>query len=356
MAGRISSRSGSMLFEMATGQRAFAREHTIDTLHAILHDDPPNLLQSAGMTPDLAAVVMRLLEKAPAARFQSAADLTWVLGTCSSVRRRIPAADVRSRIGDRRARWPWAMGSWRALAWVSTLAIIVLAATAIGVDVLRPPSMAPELRLDIDTPPTSNGSLAMSPDGLKIAFAARSEGQSQLWVRALDAAEAQPLPGTERASSPFWSPDSRSLAFFADARLKRMDLADGSVRTLAITPSPLGGAWGRDGTILFSTNPGNPIFRIAAAGGEFVAVTRFESSQQGLQSSPWFLPDGRHFLFFVSGQPEARGVYLGQLDGLESTRLLDAEAPAVYAATGHLLFIREGKLLAQGFDPGPAGS
>ena len=130
-----------------------------------------------------------------------------------------------------------------------------------------------------------------------------------------------------------------------------MDLADGSVRTLAITPSPLGGAWGKDGTILFSTNPGNPIVRIAAGGGPFVAVTRFAASQQGFQSSPFFLPDGRHFLFFVGGQPEVRGVYLGQLDGLESARLFDAETPAVYAATGHLLFIRQGQLLAQAFDP-----
>jgi Tol biopolymer transport system component len=203
----------------------------------------------------------------------------------------------------------------------------------------------------MDTPPTNDPSLAISPDGLKIAFAAQSSGLPRLWVRALDAPEAQPVAGTERASSPFWSPDGRSLGFFADARLKRVDLADGSVRTLAIAPSPLGGAWGKDGNILFSTNPGNPIFRIAAGGGPFVAVTRFGASQQGFQASPFFLPDGRHFLFFVGGQPEVRGVYLGELGRLESARLFDAETPAVYAASGHLLFVRQGQLLAQAFDP-----
>jgi Tol biopolymer transport system component/tRNA A-37 threonylcarbamoyl transferase component Bud32 len=330
---------GSMLFEMTTGHRAFAREHTIDTLHAIVHDAQPGLLLQSAVPLDLEAIVARLLQKAPAARFQSAADLAWVLSQGAQ-----PVGPAEKPLGgSARVAWP------RPLAWA--LAILALGATAIGGWVLQAPAAAPELRLEMETPPTHDLSLALSPDGLRIAFAAKSDGPSRLWVRALDASEAQPIPGTERASSPFWSPDGRSLGFFADARLKRMDLADGSVRTLAITPAPLGGAWGRDDTILLSTNPGNPIYRIAAGGGPLVAVTRFASSQQGLQSSPWFLPDGRHFLFFVAGQREARGVYLGQLGALESTRLLDAEAPAVYTSTGHLLFVREGKLLAQAFDP-----
>ncbi len=336
---------GSMLFEMISGQRAFSREHTIDTLHAILHDDPPALPSHSAATDDLDAIVARLLQKSPAARFQSAADLAWVL---AHIPQPVDAAAQRALPAPARRRRSW-LAEHQPLAWA--LATVALAAAATGAWAMHAQPAARELRLEMDTPPTNDPSLAISPDGLKIAFAAQSNGLPRLWVRALDAPEAQPIPGTERASSPFWSPDGRSLGFFADARLKRVDLADGSVRTLAITPAQLGGAWGKDGTILFSTNPGNPIVRIAAGGGPLVAVTRFAASQQGFQSSPFFLPDGRHFLFFVGGQPEVRGVYLGQIEGLESARLFDAETPAVYSATGHLLFIRQGQLLAQAFDP-----
>ena len=163
--------------------------------------------------------------------------------------------------------------------------------------------------------------------------------------------------GPSARSSPFWSPDSRSIGFFADTKLKRMDIDGGSVQTLASdAPAPLGGTWNSDGTILFSTNPGGPIFRISAEGGEPSAATRFESPQQRSHSFPQFLPDGRHFLFFVTGSPEARGVYVGQLDGLDAKRLFDADAPAVYAATGHLLFIREGTAVGARLRSGSAGA
>jgi len=211
-------------------------------------------------------------------------------------------------------------------------------------------AIAPEVRLEITTPPTVNSTMAISPDGLKIVFAVKSAGQSQLWLRKLDSEVARPLPGTERAYNPFWSPDSRSIGFFADTKLKRMDIDGGSVQALAAAPLGLGGAWNRDGTILFSGTSGSPIFRLPSGGGEPAAVTRFEP-QQRIQSSPRFLADHRHFLFFVAGGVEARGVYIGNLDGLETKRLFDADTAADYAATGYLLFVREGKLLAQDFDP-----
>ena len=186
---------------------------------------------------------------------------------------------------------------------------------------------------------------------MKVVFAAKSEGQSRLWLRSLDSPVARPLPGTERGLAPFWSPDSRSIGFFADTRLKRIDIDGGSVRTLTSgIPVALGASWNGDGTILFGNNPGGPIFRISAAGGEPVAATRVEAPRQRGQSSPQFLPDGRHFLFFVTGTTEPNGVHVGQLDRLDTTRLFDADGPAVYAATGDLLFIREGKMLAQAFD------
>jgi serine/threonine protein kinase len=330
---------GCVLFEMLIGGAIFTGDTIPDTIAAILEREPQWRALPAQTPAGIRQLLRRCLDKDPRRRLRDIGDAG------------IEIDDIQNGSQQDGGVAQVPRGSRRWLAWASTLAVIVLSATAIGVWLLRPTPTPPEVRLDIDTPPTNDRSLALSPDGLKIVFAARSEGQSRLSLRALDSPEARPLPGTERATSPFWSPDNRSIGFFADSRLKRIDIAEGSVRTLASTPAPGGGDWGKGGTIVFSTNPGNPIFRISAGGGEFVAATRFESPQQSAQSFPRFLPDGRHFLFFVTGSPEARGVYLGQLDGLETRRLFDADAPAVYAVTGHLLFIREGKMLAQDFDP-----
>ena len=195
--------------------------------------------------------------------------------------------------------------------------------------------------------------MAISPDGLKVVFVGRAEGRSQLWLRSLSSQVAKPLTGTERASRPFWSPDSRSIAFIADTRLKRVDIDGGSPRTLASGVAvPLGGSWSEEGTIIFGSSPGGPIFRVSAEGGEVVEATRVALPEERGHMFPQFLSDGRHFIFFVTaGSPETRGVYVGQLGESGSTRLFDAEGPAVYTPTGHLLFVREGELLAQGFDP-----
>lgn len=131
-----------------------------------------------------------------------------------------------------------------------------------------------------------------------------------------------------------------------------MELEDGSVRTLASpVPSPLGGTWNTDDIILFSASPGQPILRLTADAGETSPATRFESLQHRGHAFPAFLPDGRHFLFFARGVAEASGVYVGQLGGLDTKRLIAADGPAAFSATGHLLFVRGGRLLAQAFDP-----
>ena len=292
----------------------------------------------AGHPPAVAAVSA---DKDPNRRLHDIADARIEIDDVPSGVRRMDRDGGRRR--DRGER----------LAWASALALVTLIAAAIRrVGAPSSTRRLPRCASKSTRLRPANASLAISPDGLKIVFAARAAGQSQLWLRSLDSPLARPLAGTERASSPFWSPDSRSIGFFADTKLKRMDIDGGSVQTLASDiPVPLGGAWNSDGTILFANNPGGPIFRISAEGGEPAAATRIESPQQRGHPSPQFLPDGRHFLFFVTGSPEARGVYVGQLDGLDTKRLFDADAPAVYAATGHLLFIREGKLLAQAFDP-----
>jgi Tol biopolymer transport system component len=330
---------GCVLYEMLTGRSAFEGEDVPDILSAVLKSDPDWTRLPSDVPPRIRDLLRVCLQKDAKKRRQTATDVRIDIEYAQRA-----ASDGRSLVAP--------IGSRRRerVALVSALALVTLIAAVLGARALRPATTGPEARLEINTPPTRNSSLAISPNGLRIIFAVGSAGQSQLWLRSLDSPLARPLAGTEGASSPFWSPDNRSIGFFADNKLKLMDIDGGSVKTLvSVAPAPLGGAWNSDGTIVFSTNPGGPIFRISAEGGEASAATRFESPQQRSQSSPEFLPDGRHFLFFVIGSPEARGVYLGQLDGLETKRLFDADAPAVYAAPGHLLFIREGMLLAQDF-------
>ncbi len=331
---------GCVLYEMLTGRRAFDGGTAGEILAGVLKTDPDWHQLPAGTPEGIRRLLRRSLQKDQKSRLRDIRDARLEIDDVEGgTPQDGPVVEISSRRRER-------------LAWASALAVLTLIAATAGLWALRPSRAAPELRLEINTPPTGDPSLAMSPDGMRIVFAARSAGQSQLWLRSLDSSLMQPLAGTERASSPFWSPDSRSIGFYADNKLKRMDVDGGSVRTLVSdVPSLLGGAWNTDGTIVFSSNPGRPLVRISAEGGEPSATTRFESPQQRSHSSPQFLPDGRHFLFFVTGSPEARGVYIGQLDKLDTTRLFDADAPAAYAATRHLLFVRAGKLFAQNFDP-----
>jgi Tol biopolymer transport system component len=167
-------------------------------------------------------------------------------------------------------------------------------------------------------------------------------------MRPLDSVVARVLPGTAAGMFPFWSPDSRSLAFYADGQLKRVDLDGGLVRPLVQATRGTGGAWNRDGVILFGPNPASPIFRIPAEGGMPESVTRLDKGQAG-HGWPYFLSDGRHFLYLAAGNADSRGVYLGQIDGSPARKLVDADASPVYAS-GHLLFVRQTTVFAQAFD------
>jgi serine/threonine protein kinase/Tol biopolymer transport system component len=330
---------GCVLYEMLTGRAVFAGATLSDTLAMVLERQPVWGALPAHTPLEIRHLLRRCLEKDPKRRLHDIADA------------RIEIDDLQrgTRQDGPSAQTP--DGSRRPLAWASALALVALMTGGIGGWALRPVATAHEARLEINTPPTRDPLLAISPDGLKVVFAGRSTGQSQLWLRSLDSEVARPLPGTERGYAPFWSPDGRSIGFGADTRLMRMDIDDGSLLTLASDLAVfLGGTWNRDGTVVFASNPNGPMFRISAEGGDPVAVTRVVSPQRG-HAFPQFLPDGRHFLFFVTGSPNTRGVYVGHLDAWDTKRVFDADAPAVYAATGHLLFIRENTLLAQRFDP-----
>ena len=327
---------GCVLFEMLSGRCAFPGRTISDTIAAILEREPAWDALPSQTPPGIHRLLRRCLQKDADRRLHDIADARIEIDDAASGAPEAQAA---------RAPRPAAPLLW------TGLGALLATTIAIGVWNMRPAPALPESRLEIVTPPSRDAALAVSPDGLKVVFAAAANGPSQLWLRALDSPAARPLPGTDHGTTPFWSPDSRSIAFFADARLKRVDIDGGSVRTLTASAAvPLGGSWNRDGTIIFADSPGGPISRISETGGERSAVTRVDAPRQRGHFFPRFLPDGRHFLFFVSGTSEVRGVYLGDLDGPGTTRLLESDSPAEYASSGHLLFMRGTRLMAQRFN------
>ena len=206
----------------------------------------------------------------------------------------------------------------------------------------------PVTYVDIVTPPTaSTANFALSPDGTKIVFVASGDNSgSRLWLRSLASPVAQPLVGTEGALTPFWSPDSRSIAFLTDNALKRTDLGGGDPQKLAHADFPRGGSWGIDDVILFSANPTGPLMQVPATGGESTVATELEEDQLN-HRNPFFLPDGRQYLFYVQGSPSTAGIYLGNLDGEVPVRLTTATSAGVYHPDGWLMWLRAGKLSAQ---------
>jgi hypothetical protein len=240
-------------------------------------------------------------------------------------------------------------------AWIAVAGVLVLAlAVAMVLRDSRQNATAPAetYRLSVVTPETSSPvDFAISPDGRTLAFVARAEGGKQLlWVRRLDSTSAQPLPGTEDAVQPFWAPDSRSLGFFAQGKLKKVEAAGGPPQAIADSASSRGGAWNRDGVILFAPSTGVGLFRVSAARGALTPVTIL-GPKESSHRWPQFLADGRHFLFFV--QAGHNGVSVGSLDSKETRHLLDTNMQAWYAP-GFLLFVRDGSLMAQSFDAGKA--
>jgi len=340
---------GCVLYQLLTGCPVFNGESVGEILGEVLKTEP-EWRRLPAETPDgIRRLLRRCLRKQKNNRFRDIRDA------------RLEIEDVINAPKQSEPVEQVFRGRWQRPASALGLALVMLIAAVSGVRTLRTLPGEPERRFEISMPSTRDAMrdesalAAISPDGLKIVFAATVAGQSQLWLRSLDSVSARPLAGTERAEMPFWSPDSRSVGFFADAELKKVDLDGGSLQTLAHAEAGAGGAWNRAGTIIFSANPGRPILQIPvqhilAKRAEPTAVTPFEAPQQASQSFPQFLPDSRHFLYFVTGGPETSGVYVGQIDGLTAHRLVDADAPAVYTSTGHLLFMRKGTLLAQAFD------
>jgi hypothetical protein len=237
--------------------------------------------------------------------------------------------------------------------------------TALVLVVLRSreaPAVAPLLRLSMPRPEKVSASVdtAISPDGRFLAFSDQIAG-GMLWIRPLDSLTARALPGTDDARYPFWSPDGRFIGFFADGKLKKIDVSRseaGPPQTLCDAPAARGGAWSRNDVILFTPHFEDALYRVSAAGGAVVPVTRLDRSRRhAAHRWPDFLPDGRHFLYWVrSPDQETQGIYVGSLDAAPEsqvqTRLLSTPTNALYASPGYLLFAQEGMLMARAFDAG----
>jgi Tol biopolymer transport system component len=239
--------------------------------------------------------------------------------------------------------------------WIAAGILAIALAAVSFVHFRESPPPEQTLRATIAMPEGSRlNEIAISPDGRYLVFAATVSGKDQLWLRAMNAPQAQPMPFTEDAIYPFWSPDSRFIGFFAQGKLKKVAASGGPAQSLCDVPSSRGGSWSRDNVILFSpNNSGISIQRVSAAGGTPVDVTR----TKGVQRHPVFLPDGRHFLYLVrNAKAEENGIYVSSLDGSENRRVLPDVSGITFAPpernerNGHILFVRENTLMAAPFD------
>jgi Tol biopolymer transport system component len=338
---------GAVLYETATGKKAFSGKSQASLISSIMGVEPPPVSTVVPMTPPaFDRVVRTCLAKDPEDRWQTAHDvmleLKWVAEGGSAAG--LPAPAVARRKNRERVAWVLAaagilgtVGLWLFPPRSGGNAEPVKAS-------LLPPSGASLVR--------RAGPFALSPDGRRLVFVARREGKTMLWARPLDADEAQVLPGTEGASFPFWSPDGRSLGFFAEGKLKRVEARGGTPETLC-DAAGLGGTWNRDGVILFAADYGRAISRISASGGSPVSATRLRAGEQ-THAHPFFLPDDRHFLYAVgtgASAPFLESVFVGALDGGEPKRLLASNSNAAYVDPGYVLFWRERALRAAAFDP-----
>ena len=342
---------GAVLYEMATGRRAFEGKSQASLIGAIMNSEPAAVTQVAPLAPPgLERVIRACLAKDAEQRIQTAHDvklqLQWIAEGGSQAG--VPAPVAAKRRSRERVAW--------AVAAVATLGALALAVPAMR-PFLSPPRA---VQLSLTAPEGTHVSgywsgHAISPDGHLVVFSAfDSSGAPQLWLRPLDSPNATLLPGTRTATSPFWSPDSRFIAFFSgdDGKLKKISVSGETQSTICDAKLARGGTWGCKGVIVFAPVPQGPLFQVREGGGDPVQATVLDSTRHEIgQRFPCFLPDGEHFLF-ASLPPGPRGwdIYLGSLKTKSVKKIMTARSSAVYIEPGYLVFMRDGKIMAQRFD------
>jgi eukaryotic-like serine/threonine-protein kinase len=351
---------GAMLYEMVTARRAFQGKSSLSVASAILEKEPEPISALAPMTPPaLDRTIHKCLAKDPEDRWQTARDLLlelkWIEEAGSQAA--LPAVvSTRRRIAEQ--------------IWMSAAAVLLLTTAALGALYWRSVSRQPQVIRALVAPPEKTqfrfvgaqtaGPVAVSPDGRMLAFSAqREDGPQSLYVRAIDSLTAQAMAGTEGAAMPFWSPDSRKIAFFAEGKLKKIDVAGGPPVTLCDARSgtvPRGGSWSRQGVIVFASGPNSPLLQVSEQGGQPTPATQLDASR-GESSHRWpqFLPDGKRFLFYARAgllgtNAEENALMVGSFEAAPPKLLLRTQSNAVYAS-GYLLFLHENTLMAQAFDP-----
>jgi serine/threonine protein kinase/Tol biopolymer transport system component len=343
---------GAVLYEMATGQKAFTGKTQASLIGAILHAEPPPISSVAPLAPPaLDRVVKTCLAKDPEDRWQTAHDvmlqLRAIAETGSQVSVAAAAVPIRRRARER-------------ILWL-TNALTLVAALALGIALFRASRHEPTRVVSSIQPPDKSafaldyGPPLLSPDGRQLAFVVSSpEGRRNIGVRSLESPVVREVAGTSGAAYPFWSPDSRHLAFFADGKLLKVGLEGGSPDVLTDAPQGRGGTWSRQDVILFTPELNDGLYRIASSGGAVTTVTTLDETHGEISHRyPCFLPDGKHFLYVaqVGGGGSQYKHYLGSLDSKVRVQLpIQSGANVVYAAPGYLLFIQSGSLRALPFD------
>jgi len=350
---------GTVVYEMATGKKAFEGKSQASLIAAILEREPPAISSLQLMTPPaLDRVVKRCLAKDADNRWQTAGDLEWELKSIAE------GLQVDMSAAQSVARRPVL---FRRNLLTGLTFLIFGTVLGFAVSYLKPASAPiPQsvVRFVVFPPEKSffnpfPNFIAVSPDGAKLAFVGagiNSESNPQLWVRSLDSLSAEPLAGTEGANQPFWSPDSKFVAFFAGGKLKKKELGGGPAEALCDVIGDGGnGDWNRDGVIIFApdSQASGPIYRLTTAGGSSIAATTVDTSQ-GEMGHLWprFLPDGKHFIYLALNRETAKSaIRVSSTDSKTSKLLLNVQSFVQYAPPGYLLFQRGASLMAQSFSP-----
>ena len=343
---------GAVLYEMVTGKRAFEGKTAASAMAAVMEREPTPISSVQPMAPAaLERLVKTCLSKDPDDRWQTAHDVKLQLKQIAEGASQASAAAITV---PRKRRNAWAWGVAAILGVLAGVALVLAyLANHKDVRILRVEITPPD-KMQFNLSGDHSGPAMISPDGRYIVFSAYGAGGAQLYLRSLDSTSPQALPGTEGAMFPFWSPDSRSIAFFTDDKLKRIEVGGGTPVTICGSTLGRGGSWNQDGTIVAALSYNTGLWQVPASGGTPSPVTTVDGAHYTSHRWPWLLPDGKHFLYIAvkhnaPTSPET-AVFFASLDGKENRLLFHSLSNSIYAS-GRLLFQRENSLVAQAFDP-----